>query len=490
MIESAIQTPAPAPEATAKVAQGSKPGPPGEGSVTQLFFELLTSSLAGGLAGGGVSPETGFAPPAEAGVELKPPRSNDRPEATQPRQNNTAQREIKADQRLEAQRRLDETRQRPEGRATGRDANRSADKPSVEHDASRTKPVDSKVTARPGPVPVRMASAAGKPDQRQPAGSTVVAEKSAASSAAKGLRVWSQSGGENAKSETTQMPALQAGALAAEPRQKQDAARMPGELELIQKLLNRSQAKVAPDAVRSADNPTAGNRTAGEGFSPQPGLTEAFAAAVAAVAKGTASAVKPVLAAALRVQAAAAPAAKSSSITAFPGSAQTAIPGRATARATRAVRPAQAQLPLPAERVMKQVVRAARISVGQGREEIKLLLKPDSLGWLKIKISIEGHSVTARITVEHEGVRDLIESNVKQLQQALQNQNLRVNQIVVQLQADSNPDHHAQQPGGGGNGAGGSNEALTDLEDGVEQEETPDPCRGDIGEGSQVDVRV
>jgi len=266
---------------------------------------------------------------------------------------------------------------------------------------------------------------------------------------------------------------------------------MPGELELIQKLLNRTQAKVAPDAVRSADNPTAGNKAAGEGFSPQPQLTAAFAAAVAAVAKGTASVVKPVIAAAIRAQAAApVPAAKPSSIAAVPGAAQNAMPGKATARAAQAARPAQAQLPLPAERVMNQVVRAARISISNGREEIKLLLKPDSLGWLKIKISIEGHSVTARITVEHEGVRDLIESNVRQLQQALQNQNLRVNQIVVQLQADSDPDHHAQQPGGGGNGAGGSNEALTDLEDGVEQEETPDPCGGDIGEGSQVDVRV
>jgi len=307
MIESAIQTPAPAPEATAKAAQGRKPVQPGDGSVAQLFFELLTSSLEGGLAGGGVSPEVGLLPPAETGVELKPPRANDCPEATRPHRNENVHREIETDRRPEAQRQLDETRQRPESRATEQEANRTTDRPAEQRKTDGAKPVDSKVTARSGPVPGRIATAAGKPDQRQPAGSTAaaeklaasaatkgrnsnrepykgcesvaeksvasaatkernssrgpykgcesVAEKSAASVATKGLRVLSQSGGENAKSETTQLPALQAGALAAEPRPKQDAARMPGELELIQKLLNRTQAKVAPDAVRPVIRP-------------------------------------------------------------------------------------------------------------------------------------------------------------------------------------------------------------------------------------------
>jgi flagellar hook-length control protein FliK len=108
----------------------------------------------------------------------------------------------------------------------------------------------------------------------------------------------------------------------------------------------------------------------------------------------------------------------------------------AEARAAKAAAPQ----PMPqenAQKIIQQVVRAARFGVREGRDEAKLLLRPESLGWLKIRIAVEGQRVSARISVENEGVKQLLENNINSLQQALQNQNLRVSQIVVEVMGEA-----------------------------------------------------
>jgi flagellar hook-length control protein FliK len=82
-----------------------------------------------------------------------------------------------------------------------------------------------------------------------------------------------------------------------------------------------------------------------------------------------------------------------------------------------------------------------------GKEEMKILLKPEQLGWLKVKISVEGQRVVAHFSAENEFVRSLLESNMNQLQQALQNQNLKVTQISIDV-ADQNSGQQASQPHG------------------------------------------
>ena len=149
---------------------------------------------------------------------------------------------------------------------------------------------------------------------------------------------------------------------------------------------------------------------------------------------------------------------------------------------------ARSQQPVPAERVIRQVVQAARISISQGREEIKLVLKPDSLGTLRVKITVEGERVTAHITAENENVRSALESNVRQLQQALESQNLRVNQIVVSLQGDGQAQQQADQSGQQGHGGVQQGNQLAEEE--TELVASDAEQGGETERVSQVDLRV
>jgi len=87
--------------------------------------------------------------------------------------------------------------------------------------------------------------------------------------------------------------------------------------------------------------------------------------------------------------------------------------------------------------IVKQIVRSARLMTkGDGTQELKLILKPESLGWLKMNVSMQGQKMTALITAENDSVRTMLEQNIHQLQTSLQNQNIRVHQIVIQVSGE------------------------------------------------------
>lgn len=88
--------------------------------------------------------------------------------------------------------------------------------------------------------------------------------------------------------------------------------------------------------------------------------------------------------------------------------------------------------------IIKQIVRSARLAAQNGKQEMKLLLKPEHLGWLKVRMSVEGQKVTAHITTESEDVKNMVEKNIGQLQNSFQSGNLRVNQIVVEVSGQEN----------------------------------------------------
>lgn len=145
------------------------------------------------------------------------------------------------------------------------------------------------------------------------------------------------------------------------------------------------------------------------------------------------------------------------------------------------------QVPLPPQQVINQVVKAARISIAQGREEMKLTLKPEELGWLKVKIAVDGQKVTARITVEREGVREILESNVKQLWQALQNQNLRISQIAIELHNDGSRQARESRDEGSRRSQGDARRETVNLE--AETEMIP-LIESEVGGHGIIDLRV
>ena len=66
-----------------------------------------------------------------------------------------------------------------------------------------------------------------------------------------------------------------------------------------------------------------------------------------------------------------------------------------------------------------EVVRHTNILVRDGGGEIRLVLRPESLGSVRINISIENGSLEGRIIVENASVREVIENNLSALRNAL-----------------------------------------------------------------------
>jgi flagellar hook-length control protein FliK len=90
---------------------------------------------------------------------------------------------------------------------------------------------------------------------------------------------------------------------------------------------------------------------------------------------------------------------------------------------------------------------AERIStvVAGGRGEITIQLKPDEFGRMNIVAESGASGILARITTESASLKQYLESNLPVLQQALQDQGLKVERIDVLVQEDLSQQQLANQ---------------------------------------------
>jgi flagellar hook-length control protein FliK len=93
---------------------------------------------------------------------------------------------------------------------------------------------------------------------------------------------------------------------------------------------------------------------------------------------------------------------------------------------------------------MRQLVEKAILGIKNGRSLIKINLKPEILGHLRIQISTENNQVAVRIITEVPMVKEMIESNLNQLRTDFQNQGLEIEKFDVHVdhgstQNDRNP---------------------------------------------------
>ncbi len=104
-----------------------------------------------------------------------------------------------------------------------------------------------------------------------------------------------------------------------------------------------------------------------------------------------------------------------------------------------------------AREVIKQVVDKAHLFVGRDVASLKLQLKPEFLGNLKLTISVEHGLVHARFTAENAAVANLIEARLPELQHALSDRGISWHQVSVSVdaQAHSGGFAHAQYEGNG-----------------------------------------
>ena len=94
--------------------------------------------------------------------------------------------------------------------------------------------------------------------------------------------------------------------------------------------------------------------------------------------------------------------------------------------------------------VFDQIVQRAAVHVKNDQGEMRIDLKPEFLGHVRLQIVTENQQVTVRILTELPMVRDMIESNIQQLKSDLQQQGLRVERVEVAV-ADDPRQHPGRQ---------------------------------------------
>jgi len=94
--------------------------------------------------------------------------------------------------------------------------------------------------------------------------------------------------------------------------------------------------------------------------------------------------------------------------------------------------------------VFEQIVQRAAVHMKSDQGEMRIDLKPEFLGHVRLQIVTENQQVTVRILTELPMVRDMIESNIQQLKSDLQQQGLRVERVEVAV-ADDPREHPGRQ---------------------------------------------
>ncbi|HZX45998.1 MAG TPA: flagellar hook-length control protein FliK [Clostridia bacterium] len=93
--------------------------------------------------------------------------------------------------------------------------------------------------------------------------------------------------------------------------------------------------------------------------------------------------------------------------------------------------------------VINQVAEKMRVMLGARKSEISLQLVPESLGRVRVKLTVTDGILTGRIVVQNDETRALIQSNIVKLQENLERQGIPVSKFLVDVGRDGG--HGRQQ---------------------------------------------
>jgi flagellar hook-length control protein FliK len=86
---------------------------------------------------------------------------------------------------------------------------------------------------------------------------------------------------------------------------------------------------------------------------------------------------------------------------------------------------------------LQQIIQKASVHLQNGQNEVKIELKPEFLGHIRMQIVTENHQVTLRVLTEFPMVKDLIEHNIQHLRAELQQHGLKMDVLNVSVANDS-----------------------------------------------------
>jgi flagellar hook-length control protein FliK len=90
------------------------------------------------------------------------------------------------------------------------------------------------------------------------------------------------------------------------------------------------------------------------------------------------------------------------------------------------------------KRVMDQIVERAALRSVNDRSEVRIQLKPDALGDVRMSIVSEKNHLVVQMIADKSETKDIIESQIHHLKTELDKQGLTVNRIEVMISADTN----------------------------------------------------
>jgi flagellar hook-length control protein FliK len=139
------------------------------------------------------------------------------------------------------------------------------------------------------------------------------------------------------------------------------------------------------------------------------------------------------------------------------------LPGGQFSEITGATAPAAGKEPL-----FSQIMEHARLMLSGNQSELEMSLKPDHLGKLQLKVSIENQVVTARFVAESQQVKQIIETNLNQLRDQLRENGLQVDYLSVSVGTGTGDQLFSQNAGNQSqSGSGHDSRPYTDDMSGI-----------------------
>lgn len=102
------------------------------------------------------------------------------------------------------------------------------------------------------------------------------------------------------------------------------------------------------------------------------------------------------------------------------------------------------------DQLFGQIVENAKLMLAGNHSEMEMNLKPEHLGKLQLKVTIENQVVTASFVAESQQVKEIIETNLGQLRDHLRESGLKVDQLAVYVGTDANQQQFNQTSGNQG----------------------------------------
>ena len=106
--------------------------------------------------------------------------------------------------------------------------------------------------------------------------------------------------------------------------------------------------------------------------------------------------------------------------------------------------PTEVEVPvIEPKEVVKQIVDQVKFDLYENKNEIKLTLKPESLGEMTMNVEVAKDGIIAKVMVDNYRTKDIIEANIFQLKEGIKNTGMEIKTFEVFVGSGSDFDQHS-----------------------------------------------